>query len=210
MASVTFLFHSPPNEPKAASTSVRECKTNAKMHVKHIMWVCRRTAFAFIRLCGVCSANTNAIHLELYFKKKAFAVILMRNACSFACAANAEQATFWHSFAFASVLHAMFAFTYRSGHASRLVSHIFGPVPTRFVFIFHQIHVIFSHFYGSNNVCIRYSDIKVKTLYFSSASLFKIIFLPSKVSNEEWFFIPFFWTRIFFGYYLLFYIIFCA
>ncbi len=39
------------------------------------------------------------------------------NACSFACAANTEQATFWHSFAFASVPHALFAFAYGCGCA---------------------------------------------------------------------------------------------
>ncbi len=38
-----------------------------------------------------------------------------RNACSFACAENAKQATSWHSFAFASVPHTSFAFAYRCG-----------------------------------------------------------------------------------------------
>ncbi len=39
------------------------------------------------------------------------------NACSFACVANAEQATFWHSLAFASISHVLFAFAYRCGRA---------------------------------------------------------------------------------------------
>ncbi len=110
---------------KAACTSVYETKTNAK----RIMCTCRRTAFAFIRLCDVCSANRQMLSVwSRYFKGK---YVRNRtdvevhsfgqptndqwNACSFACAANAEQATFWHSFAFASVSHALFAFAYRCG-----------------------------------------------------------------------------------------------
>ncbi len=43
------------------------------------------------------------------------------NACSFACAANIEQATFWDLLAFASVPHALFASTYGCGRASTRV-----------------------------------------------------------------------------------------
>ncbi len=96
------------------------------------MWTCRRTAFAFIRLCGICSANRRMLSFwSQYFKEKyvrnhtdvdvhSFGQPTndQRNACSFACAVNAEQATFWHSFAFASVPHALFASAYRCGCAS--------------------------------------------------------------------------------------------
>ncbi len=37
------------------------------------------------------------------------------NSCSIACVVNIEQATFWHSFAFESVPHALFTFAYRCG-----------------------------------------------------------------------------------------------
>ncbi len=45
-----------------------ECGTNVKTHMKHIMWMCRRTAFTFIRSCGVYSAN--AIRLESVLQRK--------------------------------------------------------------------------------------------------------------------------------------------
>ncbi len=113
---------------KVVSTSVRE--TNAK----RTMWTCRRTAFAFIRLCGVCSVNRRTLFVwSRYFKEKYVrnhtdVDVLsfqqptnnQKNACSFACVTNAEQATFWHSLAFASVLHALFAFAYRCGHALKV------------------------------------------------------------------------------------------
>ncbi len=106
---------------------------NAKTHAKRIMWTCRRTAFAFIRLCGVCSANRWTLSVwSWYFKEKDVRhhtdvdvhpfgqpTNNQRNACSFACVANAEQATFCHSFAFASVPHALFAFAYRCGPGIR-------------------------------------------------------------------------------------------
>ncbi len=104
---------------------------NAKMHAKRIMSTCKRTAFTFIRLCGVCSANRRTLSVwSRYFKEKyvrnytdvdvhSFRQPMnnQRNACSFACAANAEQATFWHLLAFAFIPHALFAFAYRFGHA---------------------------------------------------------------------------------------------
>ncbi len=113
---------------KAASTSVHKRETNAKTHVKHIMWTCRRTAFAFIHLCGVCSANRRMLTFwRRYFKEEyihhhtdvdihSFGEPMNNrwNTCLFACAAN-EQATFWHSLAFALVPHALFAF--RCGRA---------------------------------------------------------------------------------------------
>ncbi len=44
---------------------------NAKTHAKHIMWTCRRTAFSFIRLCGVCSANKRMLTIwSRYIKEK--------------------------------------------------------------------------------------------------------------------------------------------
>ncbi len=107
--------------------------TNAKTHTKCIMWTCRRTAFAFIRLCGVCSANRRTLSVwSRYFKEKYVChhtdvdvhsfgqpTNNQRNACSFAYVANPEQATFWHSLAFTSVSHALFAFAYRCGRALR-------------------------------------------------------------------------------------------
>ncbi len=119
---------------KAVSTSVRKRETNAKTHAKRIIWTCRRIVFVFIRLCGVCSANRRTLSVwSQYFKEKyvcnhsdvdvhSFGQPMNNqwNACSFACAANAEQATFWHSFAFALVLHALFAFTYRCGRAFKV------------------------------------------------------------------------------------------
>ncbi len=100
---------------KATFKSVRKCKTNAKMHVKCIMWTCRRTAFSFICLCDVCLANRRMLSVwSRYFKEKYVHIHIdvdvhsfmqpmnnQRNACSFAFAANTEQATFWHSFVFA-------------------------------------------------------------------------------------------------------------
>ncbi len=105
--------------------------TNAKTYAKRIMWTCRRTAFTFIRLCGICLANRRMLSVwSWYFKEKyvrnhtdvdvhSFGQPSnnQQNACSFACAANAEQATFWHSFAFTSVLHALFAFVHRCGRS---------------------------------------------------------------------------------------------
>ncbi len=119
---------------KAAYTSVHECKLNAKTHGKRIMWTCRRTAFTFIRSCGVCSVNRQTLSMwSWYFKENYIRNHTdvdiqsfkqpknnQRNACSFACATNVEQATFWHSFAFVSVPHALFAFAYRCGRALRL------------------------------------------------------------------------------------------
>ncbi len=38
---------------------------------RNIMWMCRRTAFVFIRLCGVCSANRGMLSIwRRYFKEK--------------------------------------------------------------------------------------------------------------------------------------------
>ncbi len=97
-------------ECKATSTSVREREMNAKTHAKHIMWTYRRTAFGFIRLCSICSTNRRTLSVwSRYFKEKyvhhrtdvdvhSFSQPTnnQRKACSFACAANTEQATFWH------------------------------------------------------------------------------------------------------------------
>ncbi len=79
------------------------------MHAKRIMWTCRRTAFAFIRLSGVCLVNRQMLSIwSRYIKEKSVRNHTdvdvhsfgqptndQRNAYSFACAANAEQATFW-------------------------------------------------------------------------------------------------------------------
>ncbi len=70
------------------------------------MWTCRRTAFAFIRLCSVCSVNRRTLSIWCrYFKEKYIRnhtdvdihsfeqpTNNQRNTCPFACAANAEQA----------------------------------------------------------------------------------------------------------------------
>ncbi len=103
--------------------------SNAKRMQKRIMWTCRWAAFAFIRLCSV---QANAICLESVLQRKIRSQSYwcghtliraannnQRNACSFAYAANAEQATFWYLFAFALVPHALFAFAYRCGRAFR-------------------------------------------------------------------------------------------
>ncbi len=96
---------------KATPTSVRKRETNVKTHAKRIMWMCRQTAFIYIRLCGVCLANRWIRRMlsvwSRYFKEKYIRnhtdvdihsfrqpTNNQRNACSFACAANAEQATF--------------------------------------------------------------------------------------------------------------------
>ncbi len=98
-------------------------------NVKHITWMCRRTAFTFIRLCGICSANWRTLSVWSWYYKGKYVrnhtdVDLhlfgqptnnQQNTCLFACVANAEQATFWHSFAFPSVPHALFVFVYRCG-----------------------------------------------------------------------------------------------
>ncbi len=103
------------------------------------MWICRRTAFAFIRLCGICLANRRTLSVwSQYFKEKYVCnhtdvnvhsfgqpTNNQQNACLFACLSNTEEATFWHSFAFASVPHALLAFAYRCGRALTL-SNKFG------------------------------------------------------------------------------------
>ncbi len=118
---------------KAVSTSVHECETN----VKCIMWLCRRTAITFIRLCGVCSVNRQTLSVwSRYFKEKYIpnhtdvdihsfgqATNNQWNICTFARVANAEQATFWHSLAFVSVPHVLFAFAYRCGRALSFSPH---------------------------------------------------------------------------------------
>ncbi len=44
---------------------------NAKTHAKRIMWACRQTAFVFICLCSVCSANRQTLSVwSRYFKEK--------------------------------------------------------------------------------------------------------------------------------------------
>ncbi len=120
-------------------TPYHEQETNTTTHAKRIMWTCRRTAFAFIRLCGVCLVNRRMLSVcSWYFKEKYIRnhtdVVIhsfgqptkdQRNTCSFAYAANAEQATFWHSFTFASVSHALFAFVYRCKHTFRQPSENF-------------------------------------------------------------------------------------
>ncbi len=121
---------------KASSTSVCERKTNSKTHEKRVMWRCRQTAIAFIRLCGVCSANRTMLFVwSWYFKEKyvrnhtdvdvhLFGQPMnnQRNVCSFACVTNAEQAHFRHLLAFASVTHALFMFAYRCGCALMLTT----------------------------------------------------------------------------------------
>ncbi len=75
------------------------------------MLTCRQTAFTFIRLCGVCSVNRQTLSIwSRYFKEKyvrnhadvdvhsfRHSTNNLWNACSFACVANVEQATFSHS-----------------------------------------------------------------------------------------------------------------
>ncbi len=114
-------------DPRAWACTVKlhsHLYANAKRTRKRTMWTCRRTVFAFIRLCGVCSANRQMLSIRSrYFKEKyvhnrtdvdvhSFGQPTnnQRNACSIACAANTEQATFWHSFAIASVLYALFMY----------------------------------------------------------------------------------------------------
>ncbi len=85
-------------------------------------------------VCGVCSLNRQTLSIwSRYFKEKyvrnhtdtdvhSFGQPTNNqgNACLFACVVNAEQATFWHSFAFVSVSHALFAFVYRCGCALKV------------------------------------------------------------------------------------------
>ncbi len=102
------------------------------------MWTCQRTAFTFIHLCGACLANRQTLSVwSRYFKEKyvrshtdvdAHSFGQPTNnqwkACLFACAANAEQVTLWHWFAFASVSHVLFAFAYRCGRALIVLKYI--------------------------------------------------------------------------------------
>ncbi len=91
-------------------------------NAKRIMWTCRQTALTFIRLCGICSANRRTLSVRSrYFKEKYARNHTDVDVYSFGQPTNdqrnAEQATFWHSFAFASVLHSLFVFAYRCGCA---------------------------------------------------------------------------------------------
>ncbi len=84
------------------------------MNAKRIMWTCRRTAFAFIRLCGICSANKQMLSVwsryftEKYVRHRTDVNVYsfgqptnnQRNAFSFACGGMLNKQLFgirWHS-----------------------------------------------------------------------------------------------------------------
>ncbi len=82
-----------------------------------LMWTCSRDAANSIHLWSECSVN-NSVTLSVwnrYFKEK-----YVYNAGCMFNKANAKRTTFWHSFSFASVPYASFAFAYRYRHTFKL------------------------------------------------------------------------------------------
>ncbi len=106
----------------------------------------------------------------------------LRNACSFACVVNAEQATFWHSFAFASVPHALFA--YRCGHAFRQ-NCVMGmctfqrPLLPHYHWHAMRNNSTLSHKACNNSSCITVQDVK-------SLHLLHSLTTPRRISKNFW------------------------